>query len=72
MADIRYVDDRKTSLNEKIDGFVTMDLGLEQSFRNKKLRLKGYITNLFDKEYEETYLIPAPERTFGVNVSYTF
>ena len=72
MADIRYVDDRKTSLNEKIDGFVTMDLGLEQSFRNKKLRLKGYITNLFDKEYEETYLIPAPERTFGINVSYTF
>jgi iron complex outermembrane receptor protein len=72
MADIRYVDDRKTSLNEKIDGFVTMDLGLEQSFRNKKLRLKGYITNLFDKEYEEIYLIPAPERTFGINVSYTF
>lgn len=72
MVDIRYVDDRKTSLDEEIDGFVTMDLGLEQCLMSRKLRVKGYITNLFNKKYEETYLIPAPERTFGVNVSYVF
>lgn len=72
MGDIRYVDDRKTSLNEKIDGFVTIDFGFQQCFWDKKLKLKAYVANLFDKEYEERYLIPAPERTFGVNVSYTF
>lgn len=72
MANLRYVDERKTSINEKIDGFVTMDLGIEQCFLNKKLRVKGYVDNLFDKEYEEIYLIPSPERTFGINVSYRF
>jgi len=72
MTTIRYVDDRKTSKNHEIDSFVTMDLGVEQCFLNKKLRLKGYVRNLFDKDYEEQYKIPAPERTFGVNLKYMF
>lgn len=72
MTTLRYVDERKTSLKEKIDGFFTMDIGVEQCFMSKSLKVKCYINNLFDKEYEEAYLIPAPERTFGINVSYTF
>ena len=72
MTTIRYVDDRKTSKNHEIDSFVTMDLGVEQCFMNKKLRLKGYVRNLFDKDYEEQYKIPAPDRIFGINLSYAF
>ncbi|MCK5507770.1 MAG: TonB-dependent receptor [Desulfobacterales bacterium] len=69
---LRYVDERKTSKNQEVDSFVTMDLGVEQCFLSKKLKLKGYVRNLFDEDYEEQYKIPAPERTFGINVSYIF
>ncbi len=72
MTILRYVGERKTSLNEKIDSFFTTDIGVEQCFMSKSLKVKGYINNLFDEEYEEAYLIPAPDRTFGINVSYTF
>jgi len=72
MTTLRYVDERKTSLNEKIDSFFTVDIGIEQCFKSKSLKVKGYITNLFDGEYEEAYLISAPDRKFGINVSYTF
>lgn len=72
MTTLRYVDDKKTNTNDKIDDFITMDIGIEQWFLRKKLRLKGYISNLFDKEYEGKYLIPAEDRTFGINLSYAF
>ena len=72
LANIRYVDKRKTSLNQEIDAFTTMDLAVEQRFWNQQAHVKVYVTNLFDAEYEEQYKVPAPDRIFGVNLGFTF
>ncbi|MCP4115800.1 MAG: TonB-dependent receptor [Desulfobacteraceae bacterium] len=72
MTNIRYVDKRKTSKDQELDRFVTLDLAVEQCLFGKKCKVKGYVTNLFDKDYEEQYHVPAPERAFGVHLSYLF
>ncbi len=72
LAGIRYVDKRKTSLNQEIDDFATVDLAVEQRFLSQQARVKVYVTNLFDTEYEEQYLVPSPDRVFGLNVSFTY
>jgi iron complex outermembrane receptor protein len=72
MTNIRYVDDRRTSKDHEMDSLVTMDIAVEQCLFDKKCKVKGYVTNLFDKDYEEQYHVPAPERAFGVHVTYLF
>ena len=72
LANIRFVDERKTSLDQKIDAFTTMDLALEQCFWNKQAKFKLYVANLFGTEYEEQYSVPATDRVFGASMSYQF
>lgn len=72
LANIRYVDERKTSINQEIDAFTTMDLALEQCFWNTQAKLKVYVTNLFNADYEEQYKVPATDRIFGASLSYQF
>jgi len=45
---------------------------VEQRFWNQQAHVKVYVTNLFDAEYEEQYLVPAPDRVFGVNLGFNF
>ena len=72
MCNARYVDKRKTSLNQEIDAFTTMDMAFEQRFLNQQAKVKLYVTNLFDTEYEEQYKVPAVGRVFGISLGYTF
>ena len=72
LATMRYVGERQTSFGKDIDSFVTFDLGVSQMFFEKTLKVKLYAMNLFDENYEEQYHIPAPERYFGINLSYMF
>lgn len=72
LSNVRFVDDRKTSKNEEMDAFITMDFAIEKGLLDRNLKLKAYVTNLFDEYYEEVYHMPALERTFGINVTYTF
>ncbi|WP_173179435.1 TonB-dependent receptor plug domain-containing protein [Desulfosarcina ovata] len=72
LANVRYVDKRKTSFDQEIDAFTTMDLAVEQRFWNQQAHVKLYVTNLFDADYEEQYLVPAPDRVFGVNLGFKF
>lgn len=72
LTDVRFVDDRKTSKNQEMDSFTTMDFAIEKRLVNQNLKLKAYVTNLFDEYYEEVYHMSALERTFGINVTYAF
>ena len=72
LVSLRYVDERKTSFDQEIDAFTTMDMAVEQSLFNSQLRIKAYVTNLFDTDYEEQYKVPAPGRVFGANLNYRF
>ncbi len=72
LCNIRYVDKRKTSLDQEINALTTMDLALEQRFFNQQAHVKLYVTNLFDAEYEEQYKVPALDRMFGINFEYKF
>jgi outer membrane receptor protein involved in Fe transport len=72
LANVRYVDERKTSFDQEIDAFTTMDLAVAQLFLNKQLRIKAYVTNLFDADYEEQYKVPMPGRVVGANLSFRF
>jgi outer membrane receptor for ferrienterochelin and colicin len=72
MLSVKYSDERKTSRGETVGSFWIADTGFEQYFWNKKLRISGYVNNLFDKAYEEKYGIPAPERRLGICVRYLY
>lgn len=72
LTNVRFVDKRKTSKNQEMDSFITADFAVEKRLLKKKLKLKAYVTNLFDEYYEEVYHMPALERTFGINVTYEF
>lgn len=72
LGTVRYVGERQTSLGEDIDGFITFDLGISYMFFDKRFKIKGYAMNVFDEDYEEQYNLPAPERYFGINISYIF
>ncbi len=72
LCNVRYVDKRKTSLNQEIDAFTTMDLAFEQRFLNQQANVKLYVTNLFDTDYEEQYKMPAAGRVFGISFGYKF
>lgn len=72
MVSMKYSDERKTSRGETVGRFWIADTGFEQCFWNKKLKISGYVNNLFDKTYEEKYSIPAPERRLGIRVSYLY
>lgn len=70
LTDIRFVDRRKTNKNQEMDAFVTADFAIEKRLDNQNLKIKAYVTNMFDEYYEEVYHMPASERTFGINVTY--
>ena len=72
LTNVRFVDDRKTNKNQEMDSFITMDFAIEKRLVNQNLKLKAYVTNLFDEYYEEVYHMPSQERTFGINVNYVF
>ncbi len=72
MGSIRWVDKRKTSLGQEIDGFTTVNLAGEYAFPGSGLKVKTYVTNLFNATYEEQYKMPAQDRAFGINLNYTF
>jgi outer membrane receptor protein involved in Fe transport len=72
LASVRYVDERKTSFDQEIDAFTTMDLAVEQALLNSALRIKAYVTNLFDADYEEQYKVPMPGRVVGANLRFRF
>lgn len=72
LATMRYVGERQTSFGKDIDDFITFDLSISQMFFDKTLKIKAYAINIFDEDYEEQYHIPAPERYFGINISYLF
>ena len=74
MFNLRYVDARESMYNYPMDSFVTVNLGFEQDLYifDQHLKLKGWIDNLFDEDYEERYHYPMPDRTLGMSLKYIF
>jgi len=71
LLDGRYVSERTTVNNENMDAFFTANMAVQHKFFNH-LTVKGYIANLFDEEYKESYGYTMPDRTYGVSVKYDF
>ncbi len=71
LMDGRYVSERTTVNNENMDAFFTANLAVQHKFLNR-LTLKGYVANVFDKEYKESYGYTMPDRTLGASVRYEF
>ncbi len=68
----RFVADRKSAADEKIDGYVAADISLTRFFADKTAYAKLYAANVFDRKYEETFGVPAPERYFGIELAVAF
>jgi|GEM_PF-2241003 len=77
LADVRWVDARETKIEDysgdietkDIDAFATVDVGVEQSFMQDKIILKGYANNVLDHEYEEKWGVPSPGATYGIRLT---
>jgi len=69
--DGRYVSERTTANNQKMDAFFTTGMAVQHKFMNS-LTVKGYVANMFDEEYKETFGYTMPDRTYGVSVQYEF
>ncbi|NWF99086.1 MAG: TonB-dependent receptor [Nitrospirae bacterium] len=53
------------------DSFITADI--EASYQlTKNLEIKGYIHNIFDRDYQERFGFPAAERNFGLGIKAVF
>jgi len=62
--------------NVPLESYHVVDLAIEHNlFKQwwilKDCKLKFYIKNLFNEEYQNTLGYPATDRTVGVNVSFT-
>lgn len=74
MAHFRYVDIRKSVYAGKLKSFYTVNLGIETLplIFGQKLKIKGFVDNLFKEEYQEMFGYPMPGRTFGFSIGYEF
>ena len=78
--DFRYPDDPRLRLNDRVDGFVSIDAGLGFSHNNGRLRVEGFMSNVTGEVHEAAQIITQFDNTrfftrprlAGVRASYRF
>lgn len=57
---------------KRLDDYAVVNFRLGQSLLNNSLEIYGGVNNLFDEDYEESYGLPRPGRTFYAGTEYRF
>ncbi|MCE2460014.1 MAG: TonB-dependent receptor plug domain-containing protein [Pseudomonadales bacterium] len=78
--DFRYPDDPRLRLNDRVDGFVSIDAGVGFSHNNGRLRVEGFMSNVTGEVHEAAQIITQFDNTrfftrprlAGVRASYRF
>ena len=78
--DFRYPDNPRLRLNDRVEGFVSIDAGIGFSHNNGRLRVEGFISNVTGEVHEAAQIITQFDNTrfftrprlAGVRASYRF
>ena len=78
--DFRYPDNPRLRLNDKVEGFVSIDAGVGFSHNNGRLRVEGFMSNVTGEVHEAAQIITQFDNTrfftrprlAGVRASYRF
>jgi outer membrane cobalamin receptor len=72
VADQYYYDAEDGDQKKKLNDITVVSLKFSQSIAESGLELYAGVDNLFDEDYEESYGLPQPGRTFYGGVEYRF
>lgn len=70
----RYVDERKAQQDEKLDDYITVDVGFEQKFKSNGLEFtaQAFVGNVTGTTYQEVSGYEMPKYVWGFQLGFKF